>query len=39
MKIMNYIDFYEWINFKSQQKLSKSTNHILLKYVVPIKVV
>lgn len=27
---MNYIDFYEWVNFKLQQNLSKSTNRVLL---------
>jgi len=30
---MNFIDFYEWVNLKSQQKLSKSTNRVLLKDV------
>jgi len=36
---MNYFDFYLWIDYKSQQKISKSTNRVLLKDVVSIKAV
>lgn len=39
LKIMNYFDFYLWIDYKSQQKISKSTNRVLLKDVVSIKAV
>lgn len=39
MKKMNYFYFYKCINFKSQQKLSKPINCVLLKGVMSIKVV
>lgn len=30
VKIMNYFDFYLLIDYKSQQKISKSINRVLL---------
>ncbi|VVC36395.1 Hypothetical protein CINCED_3A024276 [Cinara cedri] len=39
VKIMNNFGFYLWINYKSQQKIGKSTNHMLLKDIVCIKAV
>ena len=39
VKFMNYFYFYLWIDYKSQQKLHKSSNRVLLKNVVSIKAV
>lgn len=39
MKIINNFSFYKCINFKSQQKLSKSIHCVLLKGIMSIKVV
>lgn len=31
---MNYFNVYSWVDFKTQPKISKSTNRVLLKNFV-----
>lgn len=35
---MDYPDFFAWKDYKAQQKLTKSTNRILLKDIVSVQV-
>lgn len=37
LKKMSYSDFYQWIDNKAQQKPLKSTNRVLLRDIVSIK--
>jgi len=36
-KKMFYYDFFQWKDYKAQQKLLKSTNRVLLRDIVSIK--
>lgn len=38
VKKMDYFDFFSWKDYKAQQKLTKSTNRILLKDIVSVNV-
>jgi len=37
VKKMSYSDYFQWKDYKAQQKLLKSTNRVLFKNIISIK--